>query len=157
MAASARPRDLPFQEDLPNYFGKSWWVNGRSDYLLVDWFPPDTRGIWICLVCGFLLHVPPNTCNKKCGSTIIFWGLCKYRDKLNMWLVSWGFPREVPSRSPWSTDYSSDEYRRTIVNNNFWCHEDITKSITAKFLWPITLKDVLTPRECNPLKKIFTF
>ena len=153
MAAWARPRDLPFQGDLPNCFGESWWANGRSDFLLVIRYLLDTRGIWICLGFGCFLHVPPNTCNKKCGSTIIFWGLCKYRDKLNMWLVSWGFPREVPSRSPWSTDYSSDEYRRTIVNNNFWCHEDITKSITAKFLWPITLKDVLTPRECNPLEK----
>ena len=120
MAASARPRDLLFQVDLSKYFGESWWANGRSDCLQVNRFPPDTRGIWICLVYGFFLHVPPNTYSKKCGSTIIFWGLCKYRDKLNMWLVSWGFPREVPSRLPWSTGYSSDEYKQT-VKSKIYC------------------------------------
>ena len=42
MAASARPRDL-LQVDLSKYFGESWWANGRSDCLLVNRFPPDTR------------------------------------------------------------------------------------------------------------------
>ena len=118
MAASAMPRDLPFQGDLTNYYGWSWFANGQSDCLLVNRFLPDIQGIWICLVCGFFWHVSLNTCSKKCVSTILFSGLCRSRDKLNMWVVSWGFPREVPSRWPWKTDCWSDEYKQIPRKQN---------------------------------------
>ena len=153
MAASARPRDLLFQVDLSKYFGESWWANGRSDYLLVIQFLPDTRGIWICLFCGFFLHVSPNTCNKKCGSTIIFSDLCKYRDKLNTWLVSWGFPREVPSRLPWRTDCWSDEYRQTIVNNNFYSANTEKSSWQLRFCDQSHLRAYWALASAIPLKK----
>ena len=121
MAASAMPRDLPFQGDLANYYGWSWFANGQSDCLLVNRFLPDIQGIWICLVCGFFWHVSLNTCSKKCVSTILFSGLCRSRDKLNMWVVSWGFPREVPSRWPWKTDCWSDEYKQIPRKQNKVC------------------------------------